>query len=137
MRKEISQHSEPKITCYLGEECKLCFLSVHFFFVAFVVCVCWWLLLLVALVLLVAFVLREVSIEGVPLLVKSVFVMVTILALSSQSSFFHTSFIPAFFLIFLPLMTGKDKTAKSGKSKKALEAEFLAALQVYLSLYTF
>ena len=26
-------------------------------------------------------------------------------------------------------MTGKDKTAKSGKSKKALEAEFLAALQ--------
>ena len=80
---------------------------------------------------------RSLDIEGVPLLVKSVFVMVTILALSSQSSFFHTSFIPAFFLIFLPLMTGKDKTAKSGKSKKALEAEFLAALQVYLSLYTF
>lgn len=26
-------------------------------------------------------------------------------------------------------MTGKDKTAKSGKSKKALEAEFLAAVQ--------
>mmetsp|Transcript_965 Transcript_965/g.2085 ORF Transcript_965/g.2085 Transcript_965/m.2085 type:complete len:103 (+) Transcript_965:172-480(+) len=26
-------------------------------------------------------------------------------------------------------MTGKDKTAKSNKSKKALEAEFLAALQ--------
>ena len=26
-------------------------------------------------------------------------------------------------------MTGKDKTSKSGKSKKALEAEFLAAVQ--------